>query len=247
MLQAEEELDRPASALLLSGLTAGLDLGFGPLAIAIALTLMAGVASEPVKELVLANLYTIGFIFVVMGRSALFTEHTTSAVLPILARRVHPVRLLRLWGLVLVANLVGAALFSAFVVVLGTGLGIIEVAALAEMARPLLEPSSGLILMSAIAAGWLMGLLAWLTAAARDTISQIFFIWSTTFLIAFGHLHHSIAGTLEVLMGVFAGAGPTLGDYGRFLIWSVLGNAIGGAVFVATLKFGHVKSSSNDR
>ena len=242
--EAQEELERPASALLLSGLAAGLDLGFGPFAMAVGITLFTGLVPREVLDLGAANLYTIGFIFVVMGRSALFTEHTTSAVLPVLAGRSPVRRLLRIWGLVLVANVTGAALFSIFAVTLGKGLGIIDNAALAEIAKPLLDKSAGIMILSAIAAGWLMGLLAWLTAAARDTISQIFFILITTVVIGFGKLHHSIAGTLEVLMAVFAGAGPGLPDYFRFMLWSVLGNVIGGAFFVAVLKYGHVRRST---
>lgn len=41
ILEAEEELERPASALLLSGLTAGLDLGFGPFAMAVGIMALA--------------------------------------------------------------------------------------------------------------------------------------------------------------------------------------------------------------
>jgi formate-nitrite transporter family protein len=44
-------------------------------------------------------------------------------------------------------------------------------------------------------------------------------------------------------MAVFAGAGPTLADFAHFLLWSVAGNALGGAFFVAVLKFGHVRAS----
>ena len=45
-------------------------------------------------------------------------------------------------------------------------------------------------------------------------------------------------------MGVFAGEGLTLAAYGGFLVWSVLENAVGGAVFVAGLKYGHVRRDS---
>jgi formate/nitrite transporter FocA (FNT family) len=89
-----------------------------------------------------------------------------------------------------------------------------------------------------------MGLLVWLVTASRTTFGQIFFVWLTTMVIGLGQMHHSIAGTIEVLMGVFVGEGATLADYGRFLLWSVLGNAIGGAVFVAGLKYAHVRRDS---
>ncbi len=60
-------------------------------------------------------------------------------------------------------------------------------------------------LLSAILEGWLMGLLAWLVAAARETISQLFIIWLITASIGIAHLHHCIVGNVEVLAGLFSG------------------------------------------
>jgi formate-nitrite transporter family protein len=44
-----------------------------------------------------------------------------------------------------------------------------------------------------------------------------------------------------VLAGVFSGRGATAGDFLRFLTASTLGNAIGGIVFVAVIKYGHIR------
>jgi formate/nitrite transporter FocA (FNT family) len=242
--EAEEELDRPSMALLLSGLAAGLDLGFGPFAMAVNSTLTKEVFARPVQELLNANLYAVGFIFVVLGRSALFTEHTTTAVLPLLARRKSVPALFRLWGLVLLANVVGAALFAWGAAVLGPALGVAEPSVFGEMARRMVDKPTGATLLSGVGAGWLMGLLAWLTTSTRDTISQIVVVWLTTMVIGLAGLHHSIASTVEVLLGVFSGVGATLADYGRFLLWAVLGNVIGGAGFVALLKYAHVRQSA---
>lgn len=247
LANAEEQLERPALGLSLSALTAGLDLGFSGFVMAVLLTMLGAIAPQPILDLVLANAYTVGFIFVVIGRSELFTEHTTIAVLPVLARRASLARLLRLWGIVLVANLVGASAFAAFIAYLGPELGLIERHAFAEIARPVLEPAPGLMFLSAMLAGWLMGLLAWLTSAARDTMSQIVIVWLTTLVIGLGKLHHSITGSVEVLMAVFAGVGPTMTDWMAFLLWAVPGNAVGGTVFVAVLKYGHVRGSHSGK
>src|SRR5690606_2480098 len=112
--RAEEELKRPAVPLFLSGLTAGLDIGFGPFAMAVGATLLRDVVAGPVLDLFTSALYATGFVFVILGHSALFTEHTTSAVLPVLGRRAGVDRLLRLWAIVLAANVLGAALFAGF-------------------------------------------------------------------------------------------------------------------------------------
>jgi formate-nitrite transporter family protein len=241
--QAQEELERPAGALLLSGLSAGLDLGFGPFLMAVIATLTSKELPHSVTRILVTLAYSVGFIFVVMGRSALFTEQTTSAVLPVLSRRAGLRQLLRLWGLVLSANLVGSAVIAAIISQVGPRMGVIEMAAIDEIASRLLSHPWWIMLLSAIAAGWLMGLLAWLVIASRDTVSQIIIITLTTFVIRIAGFHHSIAGTIEVLIAVFAGAGPTLADFAQFLLWSVVGNALGGAIFVAVLKFGHVRAS----
>ncbi len=86
-----------------------------------------------------------------------------------------------------------------------------------------------------------MGLLSWLVAAGRDTISQIVVVWLITTAIGFAKLHHVILGTVEVMAGYFAGQGITRFDIGHFLLWATLGNALGGTVFVAFVKYGHAR------
>jgi formate/nitrite transporter FocA (FNT family) len=78
------EFERSSASLFLSALSAGLDLGFSALIVAAVITLVTGVYGTPLTTLLVANAYTIGFIFVVLGRSELFTEHTSLAVLPVL-------------------------------------------------------------------------------------------------------------------------------------------------------------------
>ena len=65
-----------------------------------------------------------------------------------------------------------------------------------------------------------------------------------TMLIGLGGLHHSVAGTVEILMGVFSGEVEDSASYFVFLLWSVIGNAFGGVVFVAGLKYSHIMKSS---
>lgn len=242
-----EELRRPATGLFLSGLSAGLDIGFGPFLMAVMSALMVGALPESVTELLMAFMYSLGFVFVVLGRSELFTEHTTIAVLPVLDQQATIRSLARLWGLVYVANVVGGALFAAFVVLLAPPLGVAHPAVFAEIAKPLVDHAAWVIVGSAVLAGWLMGLLTWLIAAARDTTSRLLVIVIVTAAIGLAHLPHCIAGNVEVLMGLFAGGNITLFEYLRFLVSATFGNAIGGAFFVALLKYGHVVRSGGSK
>ncbi len=238
------ELERSAPGLLLSGLSAGLDVGFSLFLMGVMTTLVRGVLPRPVAEILIANMYAVGFLFVILGRSELFTEHTTIAVLPVLGGRATLAQLLRLWALTYAANTAGAAAFAAIAAWVGPALGVIAPWALGEIARGLVDHPPWVMLASGILAGWMMGLLSWLVTASRDTVSQILFVWLVTFALGFSHLHHAIAGTAEVLAGLFAGQGITLADFGRFLGLATLGNVIGGVVFVAILKFAHATQAA---
>ncbi|MFC7201131.1 formate/nitrite transporter family protein [Halospeciosus flavus] len=234
------ELERSASGLFLSGLSAGLDIGFGPLFMAVILSLVGGHWGEPATEIAVAFAYTIGFVFVILGRSELFTEHTTLAVLPVLDRRASLRQLGRLWGIVYVANVVGGLLFGAAAVYLAPRYGIAEASAFAHIAAPLVAKEPLVLLMGGVLAGWLMGLLSWLVTAAEETISQVFFVWLVTVAIGLGHLPHSIAGSVEVFTGMLTSPAIGLLDYVRFMVLATGGNIAGGTVFVALLKYGHI-------
>jgi formate/nitrite transporter FocA (FNT family) len=247
--QVHEELvqiHRPTAGLFISGLSAGLDVGFSLLLMAVMYTMTNGVFAEPVVNILVANMYSIGFIFVILGRSELFTEHTTLAFLPVLNRRASLKALSRLWVTIYTSNLIGAAIFAFIATIIGPALDVIDPIAFEELARPLVEHPWWIILLSGVLAGWMMGLLSWLVTASRDTVSQVLIVWLVTTGIGLAHLHHSIVGTVEVLAAVFATQGVTLAEFGHFLLWATLGNAIGGLVFVALIKYGHASQQAGE-
>lgn len=236
-----EALERSVGSLSLSGLSAGLDVGFSLLLMAVMSTAAEGKLSAPIVQILVANMYAIGFVFVVIGRSELFTEQTTLALLPVLDRKASVRSLLRLWIIVLTSNIVGAAIFAELATLIGPALGVIHVDAFGRIAHRLTDHTNHVIFLSAVLAGWLMGLLSWLVAAGRDTISQIVLVWLITTCIGFAGLHHAVLGSVEVLAGVFSHQGITGLDFGRFLLWAVLGNIVGGTIFVALIKYGHAR------
>jgi formate/nitrite transporter FocA (FNT family) len=240
------EFNRASESLFLSAVSAGLDIGFSALAVVTVITLVGGVYGEPLTQILVANAYTIGFIFVVLGRSELFTEHTSLAVLPVIDRQRPLAELGRVWGLIYAGNIVGGIVFGVFIVTVGPAFGIFELSALTGVAQSYLKYSAAALFGAAILAGWLMGLLSWLVTAAEETIGRILVVWLVTGLIGFAHLPHSIVGHVELFGALVAAPEITLADYGRFMVLATVGNAIGGTVFVALLKYGHVISTVGD-
>jgi formate/nitrite transporter FocA (FNT family) len=236
----KEELSRPTQGLALSGLSAGLDIGFGPLFMTALISVGAAVWSEPTLRIVTGIGYSIGFVFVVLSGTELFTEHTTLAVLPVLNGEATVTDLARLWGVVYGTNLVGGAIFAAGMVRFGPAYGIIDPTAFRLLAEPLLTHSAMATFFAAVLAGWLMALLSWMVTSVKGSGARIALVVAVTTVIGFAHLPHSIAGNVEVLAGLLASPTITVGDYLRFLLLATAGNVLGGTVFVSLLKYGYI-------
>ncbi|HEY5462760.1 MAG TPA: formate/nitrite transporter family protein [Hanamia sp.] len=239
------QLNRTPLGLMLSGLSAGLDIGFSVLMMAVVLVLFHGVFPAPVVQFLVANMYSLGFMFVVLGRSELFTEHTTLAILPVLQGLTPVKKLLRLWIIVYFSNIVGGLIFALILSYLANNVHLLQSWSLAKISNDLSAHSWMALLISAALAGWLMGLLAWLVAAARETISQIIIIWIITTCIGLAGLAHSIVGNIEVSAGLFNGNISFI-QYINFLVPVTLGNIIGGVFFVGILKFSHTSLSGKE-
>lgn len=241
---ATEELKRPGAALFWSALAAGLTIGFSFLAGAYLTTL----AAEPFKAGAAAIGYPLGFIFVVLGRHQLFTENTLEPVIPLLHQPKWSTlqRLLSLWAIVLVGNMIGALIFAG----IAAHTPLVE-ARFKQAMLSLSEHATGggfsLVFYRAIFAGWLIALMAWLVASTHQTLAQLALIWLTTAPIAAFGFRHSIAGSVEAFYRAF-GDSALWGDMlGNFVVPAILGNIVGGVIFVALLNHGQVAADRAGR
>lgn len=237
IVEGQETYDKHPISILLSSLTAGLEIGFSYLLICTLYSFLFGKVEEETIFKLMSFVYPIGFIMVILGQSILFTEQTSLLTLPVLNKKRSIGSLLRLWGVVIAGNLVGGYLMAFLLVWIGPQLGIFELDSVEAIALHVSDYNSWVILVSSILAGWLMGLLSWLVAASKDTLSRIFIIYMITSVLAFAGLHHSIVGNVEVFSGFISSSKISLSMYGSFQIVSLIGNALGGAVFVALLKY----------
>jgi formate/nitrite transporter FocA (FNT family) len=229
--------DKNSSSILLSSLTAGLEIGFSYLLICILYSFLFGKVAEETIFKLMALVYPVGFIMVILGQSILFTEQTSLLTLPVLNHKRTLGSLLKLWGLVIVGNLAGGCVMGVVLVWFGPSLEIFDLHSIEAIAVHVTKHDNLVIFVSAILAGWLMGLLSWLITASKDTVSRIIIIYMITAVLAFAGLHHSIVGNVEVFTGVISSAEITWSSYISFQSISLMGNALGGAVFVALLKY----------
>ena len=241
---AEEEMERPASSLALSSLAAGLAIGFSFLAGAF----LAHFTPDDLDPLVTAAAYPLGFIFVVRARNELFTENTLEPIIPLLHERSGERlrKMLRLWGILLVGNLVGAAIFASVMAMTPAVEDAIR-PELLTLAREATSEPFGQMFYHAIFAGWLIALLTWLLASTHSAGAQLVLIWLATAPIQAFKFKHSIAGSVEAFYRASLGDASWAEMLGRFTVPTVLGNAVGGVVLVALLNFGQVAAEERKR
>ncbi|MDA3920345.1 MAG: formate/nitrite transporter family protein [Salinisphaera sp.] len=241
--EAENELVRPLLGLAWSGLAAGLSMGFSFLAMAL---LSAHTPDANWQRIVTSLGYSTGFLFVILGRQQLFTENTLTPVLEVLRVRdlKTVVRTLKLWGVVLGANVIGTGIFAAVMA---------NIHILPDSMQPAMdkiaagEYEAGFVTMMARAvfAGWLIALMLWLMPAAETARVGVIII--VTYLIGLAHFPHIIAGSVAALYGVFSGA-HSIADYlSVFFLPTLIGNVFGGVLMVAVINYAQVAYSDSRR
>lgn len=238
-------LDRPAAGQFVSSASCGLDISFGPFMMVAMLTMLSGTVADPIVRTIMPILYTFGFIFVILGRSELFTEHTTLAVLPVLDGHESVSNLARLWTIVYSGNIIGGTVMAVFGSWAVVELGVVEPQYLVSTGMTFIDLTPAGVLAGAILAGWLMGLLSWILTSVGDTISRVVVIVFVTYLIGFAHMPHCVAGNIEVIAAMMVGGPISFAQWGQFLAITSIGNAIGGVVFVSLVKYGHVTFGSD--
>lgn len=235
-LEGTEELERPSSSIGWSGFAAGLTMGCSMLGQGI---LQSRLPDTPWRELVSAFGYTTGFVFVTMGRQQLFTETTLTVMLPVLHKTHGMADVLRYWGIVFAANIVATLLFAAAATIPGLfqpdTLG-----AFTQLGVKAAEPGFLGVLIKGVFAGWLIALMVWLMPASAS--ARFFVIVAVTWLIGAAHFSHVIAGSVETGFAAMQGAIGWQDYLVSFLIPALIGNSIGGVVFVALLNHAQVKA-----
>ncbi len=235
--EGDKELVRTFHALFWSGIAAGLSIGFSVVAEAL---LAAHLPDAPWKPLVDNLGYTVGFIIVILGRQQLFTENTLTAVLPAI-QRGKPVWwwvLARLWMIVLTANVIGCAIFAAYLSYSDVLSEEVQRAVM-SMSQHMMEKPPLEMFTAGIMAGWLIAALVWMLPSSEG--NEFIVIALMTYLIALGDFTHVIAGSVEALYLVFEGQLDLYSAATSFFLPTLLGNVMGGTVLFSVIAYAQVR------
>ncbi len=232
----QRRLARPAAVLAATGLLGGFHVTLGLLALVVTTGALAAVMPESSAHVLGSLTFGIGFVFLTIGRSELFTENFLIPVAAVLFGMATRRSVVRLWAITFALNLAGITLF---VVMLSTP-GVLEresLEAAGALADTLAERDLPAAAVSAVLAGAVITTFTWLAEAAESDLTRLFVALVVGFVLLAPSMNHSVVGFGELLFGITAGT--TEADWADLLRNSavaVVGNVAGGVMLVAFVR-----------
>jgi formate/nitrite transporter FocA (FNT family) len=250
--EGERRLSRPLLELASTAVAAGIDVVFGIIALGTISALFTKRFGPDTAHFFGSLGFGLAFVFIVVGRSELFTENFLVPLAGIdRGDRGSWWKLLELWTLSPVLNILGGALLIVIVTTHGvlpdhTGHPLVDIANKLDANNFLAA------FMSAIAAGALITLMTWMVEGQESMGVRVAVAWMVGVLLTLGAFNHVIVVTLELLMGIRYGASVGWDSFFANFGTALLGNMIGGIGLVTLTRFmqaqsgGRGGSSSSD-
>lgn len=242
-MEGEKELERDWLALLWSAIAAGLSMGASLMAKGI---FHARLPDDPSRFFIENIGYTFGFVIVIMARQQLFTENTVTAVLPIMHKPTpkNLLILLRLWGVVLLGNLLGTGLAAlAF-----THLPLFDAdtrQAFVSLGQEVMHNTPQEMFANGILAGWIIATMVWMLPSAGG--AKIWVIVLMTYLVALCDLTHIVVGSVEIIYLVCNGVIGWQQFIYPFALPTLAGNIIGGTFIFALISHAQIRNDISNQ
>lgn len=252
----------PALNMLVRAFLAGAYVAMGATLATVSSTDAAAYFGPGISQLIVGAVFPVGLMLVVFTGAELFTGDAMFAPMSILQGHIGVRKLVYLWGIVYVGNLIGSV-FMAFLVSYGPysswdAAGVVTVTAFGLRAiqigsvKVAYTGTMGLLscFFKGILCNWLVCLALFLGLAADDVISKIAALWFPIMAFATSGFEHCVANMFfipaAIITNGFTGNTVTnlnwVGMWTNNIIWTTLGNIVGAVVFMAIVYYYCYKS-----
>ncbi|HEV2058752.1 MAG TPA: formate/nitrite transporter family protein [Solirubrobacteraceae bacterium] len=229
--EGKRRLTRSKLDLSTTSLVAGFDIVFGLIAVATATALLTPRFGPSAAHFVGSLFFGIAFIFIVVGRSELFTENFFVPITALRRGKLSVLKLVELWTISPVMNMVGGTVLILIVSTKGV-LPEGTAPALNELAVHIDELPLWSAFCSAIIGGALITAMTWMVEGVGTVGGRIVIAWIAGTVLALASLNHVIVVTLELIFGMRFGTTISFEDTAVNFGIAAAGNMLGGLVFV---------------
>jgi len=229
--EGARRLRRSRLELTTTSLVAGFDIVFGVIALATVTALMTPALGPSAAHMIGSLFFGIAFIFIVVGRSELFTENFFVPITALRRGRLSFLKLLELWSISPVMNILGGTLL----IVVVTTKGVLPDGtpqALNELANHIDDLDLWSAFCSAIIGGALITAMTWMVEGVGTVGGRIVIAWIAGTVLALASLNHVIVVTLELIFAMRLGTTISFEDTAMNFGIAAAGNMVGGLVFV---------------
>jgi formate/nitrite transporter FocA (FNT family) len=243
--EGQRRLNRPFPEVFSTGLAAGVDVAFGVVALAVISSLFEKRFGPHVAHFFGSLGFGIAFIFIVVGRSELFTENFLVPIAGLdRTDRRSWWKLFELWTVSPITNVIGGLalaliLSSHKVLPHGTGKSMITISNEIE-ARSFLSA-----FLSAVAAGALITMMTWFVEGQESMGVRAAVAWIVGTLLALASFNHVIVVTIEMIFGHRYGAPWGWSHVVTNFFTALVGNMIGGILFVTLNRANQAKGGKS--
>ena len=182
-----------------------------------------------------AAVFPVGLVLVLLAGGELLTGNMMAVAVALFSGKVSFGKLISNWVIILITNFIGAICVAYF---FGHVVGLTESAPFLEKTVAIAEGKLNETFMqafiSAIGCNWLVCLAVWLNYGATDFASKILAIWFPIMAFVAIGFQHVVANMFVIPAAIFAGH-FTWADYFGNFVPVVLGNIVGGAIFVGLI------------
>ena len=236
----------PLVNALILGALAGAYIGFGAALATLVGHDAASKVGVGIAQILAGSVFSVGLILVVIAGAELFTGNNLM-IASVLERENRFISMLSRWGVVYLANFIGALLLAFMMYESGLwkmASGAVGAKAVA-IANAKVNLPFGEAFFRAVGCNWLVCLAVWMALSAKEIAGKILAIFFPIMaFVALGY-EHCVANMYFVPIGLFlkdtsVAAGADLGSltWGNFLTVNLipvtLGNIVGGAIFVGS-------------
>jgi len=243
--EGKRRLSRPVLELAATAVVGGFDVAIGIAVYGLTAASVAPKGGEGLAHLAGAIGFGIAFVFIVVGRSELFTENFLVPITGLAGDRGSFLKLGELWAVSLVMNIVGG--FGLAMIL--TSEGVLRHGSkheILQLAEHTLHFSPLTAFLSAIVAGALMTVLTWFVEGAAESLGvRITMAWIIGTVLVLGSFNHAIVGVVEMFYGLRFGGPIGWNQLFANLGIAIAGNLVGGLVLVTFARSAQVFGSKS--
>ena len=241
--EGQRRLSRPLLELASTAFVAGVDVVFGLVAYAATIAAATPHLGADLARLLGSLAFGISFVFIVVGRSELFTENFLVPIAGLEQNRRSRFKLAELWLVSPILNVLGA---TTLILVL-TAHGVLPYGcgtAFRELVAHYDTLSARTAFLSAVGAGALITLMTWLVEGSESMWIRVVSGWIGGTLLALATLDHVIIDTVAWIFSLRYGGTAGVGDLVQNFFVAAGGNFVGGVAFVTLTRFGQARVGS---